>query len=91
MPTLQATLFRLDTADLTSLLGEATVRLPELLDVRNPTPTSLAEQVLRQKGPEGLLLDRTTRASLVAALSPPMLSVLHGCWMPLPAQTHTPP
>jgi hypothetical protein len=52
---LATTLARLGTADLSRLLGDETVRLLEMLDPHNLTPSFLAEQVLRQRGPEGLL------------------------------------
>lgn len=56
------------SAELASLLGQETVRLLEVLDVKSVAPNVLAELAVKQVGPEGLLLDTGTRAEIVRAL-----------------------
>lgn len=68
MTRLQTTLARLGAGTLSRLLGDSTVQLLEVLDLRNLTPTRLAELVVRQIGPERLLLDRAIRQEILLAL-----------------------
>lgn len=68
MNKLQATLARLGAAQLSSFLGEPTINLLEVLDERSLGNNRLAELVLKQLGPENLLLDPRNRAEIIAAL-----------------------
>lgn len=68
MTRLQTTLARLGVESLSRLLGDSTVQLLEVLDSRNLTPMRLAELVVRQIGPERLLLDKTYRKEIMLAL-----------------------
>jgi len=65
---LQATLARLGAVQLSSFLGKPTIRLLEALDDRGLANNRLAELVLRQVGPENLLLDSAIRGEIIAAL-----------------------
>lgn len=66
---LQGSLARLGAEQLSHILGEPTIKLLELLDVKSLTPARLAELILRQTGPEGLLFDRSRRREILFALS----------------------
>ena len=77
MTRLHSTLARLGAASLSRLLGDSTVQLLEVLDLRNLTPTRLAELVIRQLGPQRLLLDRTFRREIILAL--PSADAAHLC------------
>ena len=70
MTKLREALARLGTMALSQLLGESTVSLLELLGLRHLQPHSLAELVLKQIGPEDLLLDKSSRDEITDALSP---------------------
>ena len=69
MPNLQNTLARLGSLRLSELLGAQTTSLLEVLDLRQLSPSRLAGLVLRQFGPEKLLLDRRYREELFGALA----------------------
>ena len=77
MTRLHSTLARLGAASLSKLLGDSTVQLLEVLDLRNLTPTRLAELVIRQIGPQRLLLDRAFRHEIILAL--PSADAEHLC------------
>jgi DNA repair protein RadD len=68
---LQETLVRLGAEHLARMLGSSTVQLLELLNERNLTASRLAELVIRQIGPEGLLLDASRRNDILLALARP--------------------
>jgi len=63
------TLTRLGTGLLAQFLGESTVSLLELLGLKQLQPHRLAELVLRQVGPEDLLLVKSRRDEITDALS----------------------
>ncbi len=67
---LQDTLERLGAKDLSALLGEQSMRLLEQLNERNLTAYALADLVVRQFGPEHLLLDKAKRNEILQALPP---------------------
>lgn len=68
MTKLRSTLARLGAAQLATMLGEPTTKLLEVLDERNLANNKLAELVIRQIGPEDLLLNRSTRREILTAL-----------------------
>jgi DNA repair protein RadD len=68
MPSLNATIARLGAVRLSELLGRETVELLEVLDLKNLTPSRLADLLLRQMGPEQVLLNRSLRQELFLAL-----------------------
>jgi DNA repair protein RadD len=67
---LHETLVRLGAEHLARMLGSSTVQLLELLNERNLIASRLAELVIRQIGPEGLLLDSSRRKDILLALAP---------------------
>ena len=69
MTKLLETLARLGTAELSQMLGQSTVSLLELLGLKHVQPHGLAELVIRQVGPEDLLLDGRCRCEITDALS----------------------
>ena len=69
MSKLQETLVRLGAVKLAEFLGDHTVSLLELLDMRQLQATRLTELVLAQSGPEDLLLDVSCRREIIMALS----------------------
>jgi DNA repair protein RadD len=71
MSKLRECLVRLGTEHLARMLGSSTVQLLELLNERNLTASRLAELVIRQIGPEGLLLDASRRNDILLALARP--------------------
>ncbi|MCX8052995.1 MAG: DEAD/DEAH box helicase [Armatimonadetes bacterium] len=68
MNRLRATLQRLGAGLLAEWLGHPTIELLEKLDLRNVNAMSLADLVLRQIGPQRLLLDQRFRIPLLEAL-----------------------
>ncbi len=68
MTRLTNTLGRLGAAQLAAFLGDDTVRLLEVLDLKNLAPAALADLVVKQVGPEALLLNKSSRSEIVAAL-----------------------
>ena len=71
MSKLRECLVRLGAEHLARMLGSSTVQLLELLNERNLTASRLAELVIRQIGPEGLLLDASRRNDILLALARP--------------------
>lgn len=69
MTKLLETLSRLGATELARFLGESTVSLLELLGLKHLQPHRLAELVVRQIGPEDLLLDKHRRNEITDALS----------------------
>lgn len=69
MKKLRETLARLGAAELANMLGESTVSLLELLGLKHLQPSSLADLVLTQWGPEDILLDNARRRELTDALT----------------------
>ncbi len=69
MRKLHETLVRLGAVKLAEFLGEHTVSLLELLDMRQLQATRLSELILAQTGPEDLLLDASRRREIITALN----------------------
>lgn len=63
------TLSRIGTAELSSLLGRETISILEKMGGKQVANYKLADLVLRQFGPDGLLLEKESRNTLVETLS----------------------
>lgn len=68
MPSLQTALARLGAVRLAELAGTSTIRLLEALDVHNLAPNRLAELLVREFGPERVLLNNSFRREVLSAL-----------------------
>ena len=69
MQKLLDTLSRIGSSELSELLGKDTISILEHLDSKQVASYKLAELVVSQFGPEGLLLDKTNRQLLLETLS----------------------
>ena len=63
------TLHRVGTAELSSLLGIETISILEKMGGRQVAPHKLANLLVSQFGPEGILLENNSRVTLIEALA----------------------